>query len=268
MRGDAEPVECVLFDLDNTLIPFLGPLRSWARTFAEHAVAKPARGALTDALVSATLDDGEDPQGALAQVADRWGLEHRVEVAASRASVAYRRAIAPYEGIEAAIERLRAQGLELAVVTDAPRERAFERLGITGLGTQFRAIVTREESPQGKKGPEPFQLALSVLDQRPATAAMVGDWPRYDIRWPKRLGIRTILAGWGAQDADDLSPAERPWAIADRPDELVDLLDLSPHRPTREVTGRDGGRRPAPGFWREALEVANERERGRSPAGP
>lgn len=218
----------VLFDLDNTLVPFLPAIRSWARAWARPLVPPGKRGRLARELIELTLQHGEDPAKGIDTAAARWNLhlpDETMAEAEAQAMEAYRSSLKPYPGIPETIRELTAQGLELAIVTDAPEARAEERLAATGLGRHFDLVVTRDHTPQGKRGPEPFQQALRALQGDPVRTAMIGDWPTYDVRWPKRLGMRTVLAGWGCQDPHRPSePAERPWAIAEAPHELPSLL--------------------------------------------
>lgn len=218
----------VLFDLDNTLVPFLPAIRSWARSWARPLVPPGKRSRLARELIELTLQHGEDPGKGIDTALARWNIHLSDQVlseAEEQAHRAYRSSLRPYQGIPETIAELTAQGLELAIVTDAPGARAEERLAATGLGRHFEVVVTRDQTPRGKQGPEPFQQALRALQGDPVRTAMVGDWPTYDVRWPKRLGMRTVLAGWGCQDPHrPADPGERPWAVAESPRELPGLL--------------------------------------------
>ncbi|MDX1611157.1 MAG: HAD hydrolase-like protein, partial [Candidatus Thermoplasmatota archaeon] len=77
--------------------------------------------------------------------------------------------------------------------------------------------------------PEPFLKAMNGLQVTATDTAMVGDWPTYDVRWPKRLGMRTVLAGWGAQEGHaSVDASDRPWAVAQAPREVPELLATGP----------------------------------------
>ena len=77
-------------------------------------------------------------------------------------------------GVEGAIERLRALGLELAVVGnwDCRLREHLERLG---LAPHFAAIVTSAEAGAAKPDPRPFLAALAQLGVAPERALHVGD---------------------------------------------------------------------------------------------
>lgn len=221
-------LDCVLFDLDNTLLPFMQPLQAWARTWARTA-APGREDEVARELVQATLEHKEDPVNGIEEVTVRNDLPGDLQEADEKAHEAYDDALAPYPGVCELLATLQREGYTLGVVTDAPRDRAMHRLESTELCPVFRVIVTRDDTPRGKQGPEPFQQALSVLGARPEKAAMVGDWPAYDVRWPRRLGMRAILAAWD-QDPEDPRSQEHapPCPVASAPSEVPDLLDDGP----------------------------------------
>lgn len=224
----------VLFDLDNTLIPFLPPLNAWANTFAKHADPRNERAIAKD-LIDATLDGPEDPERGLEHVAGRWGLNGTTRHATEEAWAAYEDALAPYTGVCGLLATLTQRGAKLGIVTDAPRERAWHRLNKTNLAGAFHVIVTRDDTPDGKQGPEPFRQALRVLDAQPHEAVMIGDWPAYDAAWPRRLGMKPILAGWGFEP--DASPTTSPpleLPTAGAPSEIPSMITEPPAKPPRE----------------------------------
>lgn len=232
----------VLFDLDNTLVPFLGPLNRWARAWADEAAPSGAREQVASALVSATLDGPEDPERGVAHVLERFDLGEVAEPASAAAERAYAEAVEPYPGVCGLLGELWRSDRSLGVVTDAPRQRAMLRLEGAGLARLFDVIVTRDETPRGKRGPEPFDLALGVLDAEPSQAAMIGDWPAFDVAWPQRLGMQAVLAGWGV-DPDDprASDGTPPCPVAGHPSEVPDLLadgrpDRGRHTPASTPT--------------------------------
>jgi len=219
-----ETVDAVLFDLDNTLIDFLEPLEAWAQAWATCAVPD-RRDEVARALIDATLDGREDPERGLERVADRFDVNGRAQEATERAWAAYEEALTPYPGVCGLLAECRRRGWALGVVTDAPRERAWHRLHGTELAPAFQAVVARDDSPDGKAGPEPFHQALDALDVAPGDAAMVGDWPAYDVRWPRRLGMRAVLAGWGQDPSDPRTREEAPACpVAGAPSEVPGLL--------------------------------------------
>lgn len=217
-------LEAVLFDLDNTLIPFLGPLRRWARAWAR--AARPEEpDPVCEALLDITLDETEDPERAVRVVADAFDLLDEAEHASQQAQQVYWRALVPYPGVRAMLAQLARANTPMGIVTDAPRKRAATRLSATQLTRFFDVVVTRDDSEQGKQSPRPFWTALDELDVGPLHAVMVGDWPAFDIRWPNRIGMRSVLAGWGATALPEHAQCQaEAWFEADDPRQVSRLV--------------------------------------------
>jgi putative hydrolase of the HAD superfamily len=77
-------------------------------------------------------------------------------------------------GVPEALSRLRARGLELAVVGNWD-SRLAEHLERLGLAPFFSAIVSSGEAGAAKPDPRPFRIALERLKIEPERALHVGD---------------------------------------------------------------------------------------------
>ncbi len=89
-------------------------------------------------------------------------------------------------------------GERLAVVSDAPRMKAWLRLAGMGIQDFFDAVVTTDDvGGRLKPDPTPYKAALEKLGLKPGEVIFVGDNPNRDILGAKRLGIRTVLAKYG-----------------------------------------------------------------------
>ena len=95
-------------------------------------------------------------------------------------------------GVERALERLRAAGLRLAVVSNS--EGTVEAmLKDVGLARYFDAILDSWVVGVAKPDPRIFQLALERVGGRAAEAVMVGDVPSVDVDGARAAGVRAIL---------------------------------------------------------------------------
>jgi HAD superfamily hydrolase (TIGR01509 family) len=112
-------------------------------------------------------------------------------------NLADRRWLHHYEGEEpgllpeaaAVVDRCRAGGLQVGIVTGANRDRIrreFDRLGLS-----FPAIVCHEDVVHRKPHPEGIERALALLNTGAGTCCFVGDAPE-DIEMGKRAGVFTI----------------------------------------------------------------------------
>jgi HAD superfamily hydrolase (TIGR01509 family) len=109
-------------------------------------------------------------------------------------------------GNREALERLRAGGFRLAVVSNS--EGTIDAmLGEVGLRPFFETVVDSAIVGSVKPDARIFRIALERLGLEPADVIMVGDLPTADVFGPRALGIRAALI-----DPHDL----HPWIPAPR----------------------------------------------------
>ena len=132
--------------------------------------------------------------------------------------------IGEFPGVEAALGRLRAAGVRVAVVTSKRRfsvEMALERF--PGLGGVVDRFVTMEDTAEHKPDPQPLRKGLEFLgDVPPEEAAYVGDSP-FDVAAAKAAGVTSVAVSWGAFSEDTLREAEPDHLVGDI-DAAVDVL--------------------------------------------
>lgn len=197
-------IKAVLFDLDNTLIDFMKVKR-----------------ASVDAAINAMLAAGvklkkREATKILYGIYWKIGIEHRqifqkfLEAVAGKINykvlaegiVAYRKTqagiVQPYSDVVPTLRKLRQQRLKLAIVSDAPRLKAWTRLVELGIQNYFDVVICHEDTGKYKHTGLPFKRALKLLQLKPEQCLMVGDWPERDIVGAKKLGIKTIFARYGA----------------------------------------------------------------------
>jgi putative hydrolase of the HAD superfamily len=196
-------IRAILFDLDMTLIDFM----EMKRRSCEAAVS-----AMTDA---GLCIDKDKAMRIIFEMFDKHGYEYHLifqkflrkvcgtvdpKVLAA-GIVAYRRVklgyLEPYPGVNSTLLHLKERGIRLAIVSDAPRLKAWMRLTATRLADFFDVVVTSEDTGAFKPSKKPFLLALKKLKIRPDECLMIGDWPERDIIGAKKLGIPTCFARYG-----------------------------------------------------------------------
>ncbi len=196
-------IKAVLFDLDNTLIDFMG---------MKHRSVDAAINAMIEAGVKV---EKEKAESILYAIYRKHGIEHQhvfqkfLRAVQGRISykalaegiVAYRNAQAqvlqPYKEVVPTLRSLKKRGLKLAIVSDAPRLKAWIRLVELGIQNFFDVIVCYADTGHYKHTGLPFRKALKMLNLMPEETIMVGDWPERDIVGAKKLGIKTIFAKYG-----------------------------------------------------------------------
>jgi len=197
-------IHAVIFDLDNTLIDFMRMKRQSC-----------------EAAISAMIDAGlpmkkEKALRILFDLYDKYGIEdkeifqkflkktiRRIDwKILSNGIVAYRKVkmgyLEPYPHVVATLIELKEMGIKLAILSDAPRMRAWTRLAALKLTDFFDVVVTHDDTGKRKPHKSTFNAVLRELKIKPEEALMVGDWPARDIKGAKQNGIRTVFAKYGS----------------------------------------------------------------------
>jgi pyrophosphatase PpaX len=126
-------------------------------------------------------------------------------------------------GMEDVLVRLKDEGRRLGIVTAKRRqtvELAFAKIPIEHL---FETVVGGDETERHKPDSEPLQLALERLSAKPEEAAYVGDAP-FDVQAAKAAGVFAIGVTWGGIHSRERLEAEKPDALVDSVEELLESL--------------------------------------------
>lgn len=197
-------IKAILFDLDNTLLDFLTFKIETAKAAAKAMVAHglPAtEGEAYGKIFSVYDKKGIEYQKTFSDVVKPFNLEiNAAEKIQQAAIIAYLerkfRVLKPYAGVLETLAELRKKH-KLGIVTDAPRNKAWQRLVITGLQNEFDVVVTHDDTLEEKPHPSPFYLALRKLNLLAPACLFVGDNPERDIKGAKEVGMHTCLAKYG-----------------------------------------------------------------------
>jgi len=221
-------MKAVLFDLDNTLVDFMG--------FKQKAV-KAAAGAMSAAGLEGSPDqiaDGifevywkteiENPEIFQDFLMDKIGkVEYKYVAAGMKA---YREVevseLKPYPGVVDTLRALREKGIIIGILSDARALKAWFRLTYLGLEEEFDFVLSYTETGERKPSSGAFERAVeevrkTVPDIRAEEILMVGDSYIRDVTGAKKVGMRAAIAAYGVTD----EPGEV------KPDiELANISDL------------------------------------------
>lgn len=227
--GILDRVQAVAFDLDGTLVDWLDSKRKACR-----AAARALRRAgldrtvedIQEGLFETTLEVGLEFEGVVAAyLVDEIGyVDPDLRAPAKEAWDEAERDVDPFPGVREALADLRDAGYELAIVTDAPGPQARKRLDATGLDRFVDHVLTRDEHPAGKSGPEPFLDLLDRLGYEADQVAMVGDNPARDVRHARTLGLATVRVAYGPQDFGGEDPRDAAHVAVEAPRRLPELF--------------------------------------------
>lgn len=240
-------IKAVCLDIDDTLLDNAGSSRQglkeligndaawpvWRRTTDEHYARFVAgeiefdvmRQERTRAFFAAFGEQLSDTE-----VAKRE--EHRM--------AAMQRAWRLFDDAVPCLEWLRASGLRLAVITNAPGRYQRKKIASVGLADLFDTIVISGEVGVAKPNDEIFHAACSALDLQPHEVAHVGDRLDLDAEAAVRAGMHGV---WLNRSGDPATPPECVSVITSL-DELPELLvcDLPMHPVGPETWFAEHGR--------------------------
>jgi putative hydrolase of the HAD superfamily len=196
-------IKAIIFDLDNTLIDFMK-----MKYMSMEAAAA--------AMIDAGLKHNKDRiMRKLFRLYDQYGWEDqtifqkylmeeagKVEYRVlANAINAYRRVrhsfLEPFPHVMETLLELRKKGIKLAIVSDAPKLKAWIRLTAMKIDRFFDVIVGFEDTKQRKPSKKPFEVALKKLRVKADMCLMIGDMPERDIKGAKKLGMQSCFAKYG-----------------------------------------------------------------------
>jgi pyrophosphatase PpaX len=176
------PLRAVLFDWDGTLVDSAeASFRCYERLFSSYGIA----------FDRARFESTYSPNWHLTYEALGLPRERWTEADArwlGHYSTEQTRLLA---GAREALERLRARGLALAVVTSGDRTRVSAELERLGVGGLFDALTCADDTVRRKPHPDPLLLGLRRLGVPTEQAAYVGDSPE-DVEMARAAGVYAI----------------------------------------------------------------------------
>lgn len=211
----------VILDIDGTLLDSNDAhARAWVEAFAELGIdvayedARRAIGMGGDKLLPALANVEKD------STLGKEIVDRRAEIFRER----YQSALRPFPKTRELVERMRDEGLALAVASSAKREEITPFLEIAGVADLIEKAASSSEAKQSKPDPDIVQAALGSLGLPPDAAVMLGDTP-YDVEAAARAGVRIVAVRCGGWGDEDLAGAA---AIYDDPADVLRHFDESP----------------------------------------
>lgn len=213
--------QCVLFDLDGTLLDSLADLAHSMNTVLERA------GLPQHPVASYRYFVGDGMETLARRVLPPERHDDatvRQTIAAMREEYAGRWAeqTRPYPGIPQLLDALASRGIAMAILSNKPDDFTQKVVATLLGGWRFRQV--RGVRADGVKKPDPAG-ALAIADQlgiRPPDFLYLGD-TNTDMLTANRAGMYAVGALWGFRTAEELQKNGAKALIA-RPHELLQLL--------------------------------------------
>ena len=128
----------------------------------------------------------------------------------------------PYDGVLRSVNRLKAAGIKLAVVSNKPHRDTLTVVNRLFPRDCFNMVLGRMSKFATKPAPEALQFVLDYFQAGPQDAVYVGD-SEVDIQFAKNAGVPCISVCWGYRSRAELieNGAAR---ILDDPEEIASAV--------------------------------------------
>lgn len=133
--------------------------------------------------------------------------------------------LSPIFGVKTTIKQLKAQGIQVGILTSNSRSNVMKFLQENGMDNLFDRIYAGS-SILGKD--KVLRRILRTETLQPEELIYVGDETR-DIDAARKSGVYAIAVGWGFNSSRALA-AHHPDYLVDEPWELIEVLECLKHR--------------------------------------
>lgn len=191
-------VEAAIFDIDGTLVDSVDlHAEAWWRALAAYGKDVP----LIE--VRAQIGKGGD-QLLLALLSPTENRKFGAELEKHRGDLfrrEYLPRVTPFPGVRPLFERLRRDGVRIALASSSTAEEVTAYKRIARITDLIDAETSADDVEQSKPHPDVFQETLKRLGATPNQAVAVGDTP-YDVQAAVRAGVPVIglLSGGFARE--------------------------------------------------------------------
>lgn len=213
-------MKAVIFDLDNTLVDFMGFKQKAVKAAAGEMARAGLEGnadEIAEGIIDAYWESGdlENPTIFQDYLMSTIGKIDYKYVAAGM--IGYRRVeltdLNPYDGALETLRKLKKRGIIIGILSDAPALKAWFRLIHLGLQNEFDFVLTRTDTGVKKPDKRAFEAAIGGVKGllverhkgsskkpegiRPEDMLMVGDSYERDYAGAKKAGMSALVAEYG-----------------------------------------------------------------------
>ncbi|MEG1525432.1 MAG: HAD family hydrolase [Clostridia bacterium] len=212
-------IQLAIFDLDGTLVNTIGDL-AYALNHALETCGLPT---LTQTEVEAIVgystiymfqhavaEEHKDDWQAVGEAYNAYYPKHCCDHAR------------PYDGILHVLNRLKAAGIKLAVVSNKPHRDTLTVVETLFPKDLFSMVLGRMEKFATKPDPEPLHFVLDYFGCKPEDAVYIGD-SEVDVRFAKNANMPCISVLWGYRTQAVLVEAGAT-KMVDEVDDICKLL--------------------------------------------
>lgn len=197
-------VQNVIFDVDGTLVDSVDEhAEAWRRAFLEFGRDVPF------AHVRSQIGKGADqllPVFFTEDELEKFGQELS-DYRSALFKREFMRKLRPFPKVRELFQRLRADGLRLAVASSAKGDELEFYLKLCGIQGMTEGETSKDDASKSKPHPDIFDAALEKLGRpEPHSTVVIGDTP-YDALAAAKAGLATVGLLCGGFPEDDLRTA-------------------------------------------------------------
>ncbi len=188
-------IECVLFDLDGTLVDTAVDFERVLNTLT----AETGHATVSSSRIRNTVSDGARALIKLAYAIEEGDanfaplLERLLDL--YYLQLQHTEAL-PYPGIDTLLEKLAESGIPWGIVTNKPEKYTLRLLENLNLSKRCAVVICPEQVTHRKPHPEPLLLACEKLDRGTDRTIYIGDHLR-DMQAAKNADIIAVAAAYG-----------------------------------------------------------------------
>lgn len=211
-------IECVLFDLDGTIVDTNELIiSSFMYALKDNGLAPLTREEIIPHM-GTTLQQQmrvfsglEDVSGALEKSYRSYNYEHHDEL------------VRPFPQVNETMEELLRRGIKMGIVTTKIRPTTLKSLEMFDLLKYMDTIVTVNDVTEPKPHPEPVLTAVNNLGVDPRKTLMVGD-STVDIQSAKAAGVYAAGVSWSLKGEDTLLKYDPDYIIHNMRD-IIEIVE-------------------------------------------
>jgi len=201
-----EKIKTIIFDLDNTLIDFWKMKEEAARSAIRAMIKVGLKADEADAYRKFMITYkrvGIESQNAFQEFlkSEVGRIDEKMLAAAINAYLKTKDSfMKPYPSVKPTLHDLKKRKIKLAIVTDAPKVKAYQRLLAMNIEKYFDFVIGFEDTEKRKKTEIPLKAAIEKLKLNPNEIMVVGDSIKRDIIPARKLDMISVFAKYGSSE--------------------------------------------------------------------
>jgi putative hydrolase of the HAD superfamily len=199
-------IKAVLFDLDNTLIDFMKMKEESCKSALKAMIKKGLKVSFKtgyEKLMKIYFKVGIESNIAFEEFlkSETGHIDTKILAAGINEYLRTKnKFLKPYPNVKPTLRKLKKMGLKLAIVTDAPRLKAYQRLVAMRIDDYFDFVIGFDDTGKKKETQIPLKKAIEKLRLEPYEIMMVGDSIKKDVIPTKKTGIVSVFAKYGSSE--------------------------------------------------------------------